>query len=150
LKSDDYFSIVTEDFVTRLSEKKSELEPILRKTGKKTVAEFLKKRKKKILKVLGKEELSDSKITELRTRLKEYNFLKTLNQKTKIKKDEFEQQLDAWNQKKQQISQIQILIESGVFEKKELSLIKKAEAKLTEEAGNLQNTITEIAPKYSL
>jgi len=150
LKREDYFSIVNENFVKGLSEKKSELEPILRKTGKKTVAEFLKKRKKKILKVLGKEELSDSKITELRTRLKEYNFLKTLNQKTKIKKDEFEQQLDAWNQKKQQISQIHILIESGVFEKKELVLIKKAEAQLTGEAAKLHSIVNETAPIYNL
>jgi hypothetical protein len=76
--------------------------------------------------------------------------LKTLNQKTKIKKDEFEQQLDAWNQKKQQISQIHILIESGVFEKKELFLIKKAEAQLTGEAAKLHSIVNETAPIYNL
>ncbi len=150
LKREDYFSIVNEKFVSILAGKRSDVEPILRKTGKKNVAEFLKKKRKKILKILGKSELDESKISDLRLKLKEYNYLKCLTLKTKPKKDEFELQLDAWNQKNEQISQILILIESGVFEKKELTIIKKAEAKITEGATELTKNINRIIPGMTL
>jgi hypothetical protein len=150
MKREDYFSIVNEKFVSILAEKKSEVEPILRSTGKKIVAEFLKKKRKKVLKIIGKSELNESAIEELRTKLKGYNYLKTLITKAKSKKDDFELLLDAWNQNQSQIAHVKILMESGVFDKKELVFIKKVEAKLAEKNAELVNNIKARSPLMTL
>jgi len=142
-KRANYFMAVNEKFVEALAVQKSALEALLRNINKKLVSEYLKKKKKKISKILNKADFKATKLDDLRSRVKEYNTLKILTEKTKPKKDAFEKLLHEWKIANDRILHLNILIESGVFAAKEANLIKKAKAKLVEDEAGLVKQIVE-------
>jgi hypothetical protein len=146
-KRERYFLKVSGKFVSKIKNLKEELEPFLRQTDKEVLSKYTRKKRKKISKILQKKDFKVSKLEDLRQRVKEYNILISIIGKQKAQKDPFEVLLDAWGLVDQQIDQIGILSESGVFSTKESALIKKVDEKLNLQEVDLIHKIREMIPE---
>jgi hypothetical protein len=143
---DNFFLKVDRKFVDHLKSIKLELEPAMLGTGKKIVTQYCKTLKKKISKSLGKKELKVDKLDSLCRKVREYNTIRSIAEKGKHKKDEFEILLDSWQTNKTRINHLMILKESRVFKQKETGLIRQAESKLLAIENELVQKITEAIP----
>jgi len=73
-EQEKYFSLVNEDQLKKLSKSFIKITPILAEINKKEVSSFLKKGRKKALKLLRKKELEVNQLHLLRTNLKQYHY----------------------------------------------------------------------------